>query len=274
MAAKRRWINQTVLIVALVALVGSAAAPLLIGALNAPATPPTPGPNTAAPATPAGPKPLTAPEREALTSQAKGFAMVLEKEPENPTALQGLIEAKLKLGDFVGVEQPLSTLVRVNPQQPGYRVLLAQVQQKLGKLDLASQSYRQVLEKDPSQPEALRGLTALLLAQNKPDAAVSQLYYLLFEQKDKVPAARRQELELLLAQTYLTTGKVDDALKLYRQMAQTTPQDFRPQLAIALVERQRGQAAAATSAFGKALALAPAQYRDQIRQLQAAPTTR
>lgn len=273
MAAKRRWINQTVLIIALVALVGSAAAPLLIGALQAPPAPTAPGgPNAAPP--PSGPKPLTATEREALTSQARGFAMVLEKEPQNPTALQGLIEAKLKLGDFTGVEQPLSTLTRVNPEQPAYRVLLAQVQQKLGKLDLAAQNYRQVLEKDPSQPEALKGLTGLLLAQKKPDAAVSQLYYLLFEQKDKVPAARRQELELLLAQTYLSVGKPDDALKLYRQMATQAPQDFRPPLAIALVERERGQTAAAKASFEKALALAPAQYRDQIRQLQAAAPAR
>ena len=272
MAAKRRWINQTVLIIALVALVGSAAAPLLIGALQAPPAPTTPESATTPPAS--GPKPLTATEREALTSQARGFAMVLEKEPQNPTALQGLIEAKLKLGDFTGVEQPLSTLTRVNPEQPAYRVLLAQVQQKLGKLDLAAQNYRQVLEKDPSQPEALKGLTGLLLAQKKPDAAVSQLYYLLFEQKDKVPAARRQELELLLAQTYLSVGKPDDALKLYRQMATQAPQDFRPPLAIALVERERGQTAAAKASFEKALALAPAQYRDQIRQLQAAAPAR
>jgi cytochrome c-type biogenesis protein CcmH/NrfG len=71
-----------------------------------------------------------------LQAQARGYEMVLQREPENQIALQGLVEIRLQMKDFEGTIEPLKTLVKLNPQQDQYKTLLATVKQQVdGKKD-------------------------------------------------------------------------------------------------------------------------------------------
>lgn len=66
-----------------------------------------------------------------LQAQARGYEMVLQREPENQSALQGLVEIRLQMKDFEGTIEPLETLVRLNPQQEQYKTLLATIKQQV-----------------------------------------------------------------------------------------------------------------------------------------------
>ena len=66
-----------------------------------------------------------------LQAQARGYEMVLKREPENQTALQGLVEIRLQMNDFERIVEPLETLVRLNPQQKQYEALLVTVKQQV-----------------------------------------------------------------------------------------------------------------------------------------------
>lgn len=66
-----------------------------------------------------------------LQAQARGYEMVLQREPENQIALQGLVEIRLQMKDFEGTIEPLKTLVKLNPQQDQYKTLLATVKQQV-----------------------------------------------------------------------------------------------------------------------------------------------
>ncbi|MEN9520868.1 MAG: hypothetical protein RLZZ381_3456 [Cyanobacteriota bacterium] len=71
-----------------------------------------------------------------LQAQAQGYEMVLQREPENQVALQGLVEIRLQMKDFERTIEPLETLVRLNPKQEEYKALLATIkQQRDGKGD-------------------------------------------------------------------------------------------------------------------------------------------
>jgi cytochrome c-type biogenesis protein CcmH/NrfG len=71
-----------------------------------------------------------------LQAQARGYEMVLQREPENQIALQGLVEIRLQMKDFERTIEPLETLVRLNPKQEHYKTLLATMkQQRDGKGD-------------------------------------------------------------------------------------------------------------------------------------------
>jgi tetratricopeptide (TPR) repeat protein len=77
----------------------------------------------------------------------------------------------------------------------------------------------------------------------------------------------------LLAQVYIEEENIDEALRLYDEAIASSPEDFRPVLAKALVLRDIDRAPDAAVLFKQAEELAPAQYKDQVRQLaQGDPT--
>ena len=66
-----------------------------------------------------------------LQAQARGYEMVLQREPENQIALQGLVEIRLQMNDFERIVEPLETLVRLNPELEQYETLLATIKQQV-----------------------------------------------------------------------------------------------------------------------------------------------
>ncbi|GAB4224697.1 MAG: hypothetical protein Kow0049_00710 [Stanieria sp.] len=69
-------------------------------------------------------------EQEQLQAQIRGYEKVLTREPNNPTALQGLVQARLALQDLPGAIEPLEKLVQLYPQEPELKALLEAVKQK------------------------------------------------------------------------------------------------------------------------------------------------
>lgn len=70
---------------------------------------------------------------EQLQEQARGYELVLQREPKNSVALQGLVEARLQMNDWQGAIAPLEKLVQLNPQQVEYQALLTEVKMQVEK---------------------------------------------------------------------------------------------------------------------------------------------
>lgn len=269
-ANRNRWLVGTVLTFALAAFLSLSLLPILGGTgsrregVTADATPP------------ADPASMQA----ELEAQARGYELVLEREPDNQTALQGLVDARVQLNDVQGVVDPLTRLVELNPDVPDYAVLLAQTKQQLGDLEGAAQIYRQVLDQQPGNMNALQGLTVLLVQQNRPQAAVGLLQDTLktadrLQSEGAIAGVDTVSVNLLLAQVHVEANSPDQALAIYDETIVAAPDDFRPVLAKALVLQDQGQTDTAEALFAQATSLAPAQFKDQIDALatQAAIST-
>ena len=267
MAVKRnRWLVISVLVVAVGAFLALSVLPFLTGGNQ----------TTTATSHSSNPSEGNDPQAE-LEARARGYELVLEREPDNQTAIEGLVEARIQLGDREGVIAPLEKLAELNPSTPEYRVLLGQAKQSVGDLEGAADEFRTVLTQRPGDMNALQGLTALLLQQERPQAAVG----LLQDTLQSAPQANEVapgsidvgSVQLLLAQVYVEEDNIDEALRVYDDAIDAAEDDFRPVLAKALVLRDAGREPDAVVLFKQAEELAPAQFKDQVRELAAGEDT-
>lgn len=227
-------------------------------------------------------------QKSNLTDQIRGYESVLQKEPENQTALKGLLQARLQLlsqkgrgevkpADIQAVIDPLETLAKLNPQQSEYAVLLGQAKQQIGDKEGAAQTYRSILATKPGDLKALQGMVNLQLSEKRPEAAIGIL------QETLSTAAQANAIQpgsidvvavqILLGSVYALQKNDTQAISLYDQAMKKDPQDFRPVLAKAMLFKEQGKAEEAKALFDTATSLAPPQYKDEINKAAASPTT-
>lgn len=209
-----------------------------------------------------------------LESEILGYQLVLEREPENQNALQGLLEGRLRQGNLQGAIEPLERLALLNSQQPNYTLLLAQTKQQLKDYEGASTAYRAVLAAYPGQMMALKGLVDLLLIQNRFPEAIGEVQSTLkkaisfqSDEKDTSFQFDLTALQLLLGEIYVTQKKYPEAIAVYEQAIKSDPKDFRSVLAKALVLREQGKNTEAQPLFEQAVTLAPILYKNQVQEI-------
>jgi predicted Zn-dependent protease len=66
-----------------------------------------------------------------LKAEESGFLAVLKREPNNQTALRGLIEIRMRTGDKPGTKAALEQLVKLNPGNTQYQEFLAALNKQL-----------------------------------------------------------------------------------------------------------------------------------------------
>lgn len=67
---------------------------------------------------------------EELQSKESGYELVLEREPDNSMALQGLVQTRLELRDFQGAIEPLEKLVKLYPREERLSDLLREIKKQ------------------------------------------------------------------------------------------------------------------------------------------------
>lgn len=211
---------------------------------------------------------------EKLASEALGYELVLEREPTNQNALRGLLEVRLRQGDLQGAINPLQQLAELNPQQTDYMLLLAQAKQQIEDYEGAVGTYRTLFASHPDDIRALKGWVDVLVMQDRYSEAIglvqTNIKNAIATKSNPNNSSVRLDmtsLQLLLGEIYLGQKQYPQALTVYEQAIKADPQDFRPILAKALVLKQQGKDTEADPLFTQAIALAPVEYKDQIKAI-------
>ena len=202
-----------------------------------------------------------------LEAEASGYQKVLEREPNNETALNGLLEIRLQQKDLSGAIAPLEKLAKLHPQQTEYAILLAQAKQQLNDYEGAAAVYNDLLAEHPGDIYALSGITNLYLVRDLPERAIALLKKTIQLASQDSPMAAsidREAVELLLGDLYTNQERYAEAIALYDEVAKANTDDFRPILAKALVFEKQGDLTAAKPFLEQAYVAAPEAYKDLI----------
>lgn len=267
---KGRGLISVVVVLALIAFVGFSLVPILDSILKSSQA------QSRSTPTPTQTAQSNDKQSQLLQDQVRGYELVLQREPDNVTALRGLLQVRLELiGQGVGaikdVVPTLEKLAKLNPETTEYGILLAQAKERTGDREGAAQAYRSILASKPGEIKALQGLVNLLLVQQRPEAAIG----LLQDTLKAAPGANQVKpgsidttsVQLILGQVYAVQKRYPEAIAIYDESAKANPKDFRPTLAHAIVLKEQGKKDEAKTLFDKANELAPPNYKDQINQL-------
>ena len=211
---------------------------------------------------------LSQQELTKLEAEASGYQKVLEREPNNDTALNGLLKIRLQQKDLEGAIAPLSKLAQIHPEQTEYNILLAQAKQQVKDYEGAAVAYQEVLALHPGDIYALGGITNLYLSQELPERAIALLKKTIKQatQEDNPATASidSEAVELLLGEVYANQERYGEAIAVYDELAQANKDDFRPLLGKALVLEKQGDLTAVRPVLEKAYVAAPEEYKDRI----------
>jgi len=259
---RNRWIVNIILVLAVLAFVGVSLLPI-IGAFNKSTSEQKSTSETGVAST------------SKLEDEARGLELVLQREPDNQTALKSLLEARLLLlrqhkTNIQAVIEPLEKLAKLNPENTQYTVLLAQAKLEIGDKEGAASAYRSILQTKPGDIKALEGMVTLLVNQKRPEAAIGLLQDTLTAAKaNKIQPAESVDkiaVQVLLGNVYASQKRYNQALSVYDQAIKDDGQDFRPVLAKAMLLKKQGKIDEAKPLFNKAASLAPSQYKDEINK--------
>lgn len=79
---------------------------------------------------------------EELQTREEGYETVLEREPNNQNALEGLVQTRINMKDYEEAVPPLEKLVELKPEREDYQQVLGQLKQETNQ-EKSSSSQKQ-----------------------------------------------------------------------------------------------------------------------------------
>lgn len=129
-----------------------------------------------------------------LQAEAQGYEQVLKREPDNLRALQGVIDTKLKMGDYQGAIPYLEKLAQMYPDNPQVLQPLAQaytMTNNVTGVKKVKEQLEKILAQNPDDPRILQSVAQMRIVTNDLAGAIELMEKLtkIYPQDEKLKQA-------------------------------------------------------------------------------------
>jgi tetratricopeptide (TPR) repeat protein len=157
-------------------------------------------------------------------------------------------------GEAIAVLEPMADR---EPDRWALRLMLAELRRDQGDAAGAERELRQILNRSPSQIDALQLLTLIRLERGEGAAAETQVKGLYGGLIRPEPKPEALGVGLLLAELQQKRDEAPAAELTYQELARAFPEDQRPLIGLALLRHARGNGAGALEALQQARRRSP-----------------
>jgi choline-sulfatase len=189
----------------------------------------------------------------------------LRLKPEQPDALIGIANAKIRLGDLDGARRHAELALGADPARA--HEILARIALARGRDEEALRHAAQAQQADPSLalPSFVRGL----LLHRRQQWADALQYFVKAAEQLRPRRLTLPELHFYTGDTLAQLDRYDEAEREFREEIRLFPENARAYVSLSLLERARGHADAAVSALRELVEQtpSPANYTLAVRAL-------
>lgn len=153
--------------------------------------------------------------------------------PSDIDGLEDLLEIKIRSKKVSAAIEILEKLIQLEPEDMEWPTLKAHIYACSGETELAKNGFTELLKKDPLHVEAYHGLVTMASREESSEDLENinervEETIKVCEKENKMSDLRN--FKMLLAQIRLLEGRYDTALKVYQELVEEEPKDFRPYL--------------------------------------------
>lgn len=200
---------------------------------------------------------------ERYEDAVKQFQMLLEKDPNSADLLFRLGEAERRKGDLNGAADVFRRCSQAAPNSTVCPLELGLLLDATGRRDQAKPIYEQILKVNPDQAVALNNL-AYIKAEEGGD--LDQALTMAQRARQKMPSSN--DVADTLGWIYIKKNLTEDAVRVFSDLVQKAPGDYRFHYHYGMALMQKGDRANAKKEFQLALQDKPSRGdEDKIRDL-------
>uniref|UniRef100_A0A162B1C8 Uncharacterized protein n=1 Tax=Daucus carota subsp. sativus TaxID=79200 RepID=A0A162B1C8_DAUCS len=158
------------------------------------------------------------------------YLKLLEKEPRNVGALKVLVSGNMKRGNPKEAVKYVERLIDVEPREVEWRLLQALCYEMTGELSKAKKLFKEILKTRPLLLRALHGLAMVMHKNLEGPAVFEMLNKALGTARRRKRVIEERNIRILIAQMHVVKGELEEGLKVYKDLIDENPTDFRPYL--------------------------------------------
>ncbi|KAJ4898709.1 Tetratricopeptide repeat (TPR)-like superfamily protein [Raphanus sativus] len=177
----------------------------------------------------------TASTASSQSEEEEMFEKVLEREPENMEAMKAVLYKKMRRGKTEDAVKYVEKLIKLEPREVEWKLLEALCYETMGQLSKAKRLFKDILKDNPLLIRALHGL-AMVMHKSHDDSSVFDML------NEAMEVARRgnrvteeRNIQVLIGQMHIVKGQFEESLKIFQEMVNDNPRDFRPYLCQGIV---------------------------------------
>ncbi|XAR62310.1 hypothetical protein NMG60_11017027 [Bertholletia excelsa] len=155
---------------------------------------------------------------------------LLEENPRNVEALKVVLYGKMRKGKTKEAVKYVERLIEVEPGEVEWRLLQALCYEMMGQLRRAKTHFKEILAQRPLLIRALHGLAMVMHKNHEGPAVFEMLNKALEVARREKRVIEERNIRILIAQMHVVKGELEEGLKMFQNLVDENPRDFRPYL--------------------------------------------